>query len=311
MTLVEEGSAMSSSAGDPEKLIFSLQNDLKTLSLETKKKHAFVKDACEEAIAKIRSSPNSLPYITNQALYPVIQGCDTKDPKIVKLCLHSIQKLITGGHVDAKGARSIYETVVALLEAGMEEIKILQTVALLLTTNNTVKGDLLAKNLVLCFRLHCSKDVTTSHAAGATVRQLVALVFERIDRDEVKSGKGLKCRGNQSIMKVFEYRFGSADGELSPEAMDAYLMFQDLILLVNGESPMWLVGISEMFRTFGLELLETILARFPFVFEKVSVENFCIRKLKDDVIFLDLTARSVQSTFEGKGLCNGYQVVLS
>jgi hypothetical protein len=71
-----------------EKLIFALQNDLKTLSLETKKKHGYVKDACEEAIAKIRTaqtSPNSLAYITNQALYPVIQGCDTKDPKIVKV----------------------------------------------------------------------------------------------------------------------------------------------------------------------------------------------------------------------------------
>lgn len=29
----------------------------------------------------------------------------------------------------------------------------------------------------------------TSHAAGATVRQLVALVFERIDKDKSTSGK--------------------------------------------------------------------------------------------------------------------------
>jgi len=75
-----------------EKLIFALQNDLKTLSLETKKKHALVKDACEEAISKIRgaqSSPNAMAYISNQALYPVIQGCDTRDPKIVKV--HSFQ----------------------------------------------------------------------------------------------------------------------------------------------------------------------------------------------------------------------------
>lgn len=145
----------------------------------------------------------------------------------------------------------MYETVVTLLEVGMEEIKILQTVTLLLTTNDTVRGELLAKNLVLCFRLHCSKDVTTAHAAGATVRQLVSLVFERIDQNAV-AGEGGKL-------------------ELSPEASDAHLLFQDLILLVNGEHPSWLVGISEMFRTFGLELLETILARFPFIFEKVRV----------------------------------------
>ncbi|ODN01672.1 Protein MON2 [Orchesella cincta] len=238
----------SGSSPTNEKLIFALQNDLKTLSLETKKKHGFVKDACEEAIAKIRgaqASPNCMAYITNQALYPVIQGCDTKDPKIVKLCLHSIQKLITGGYVDVKGARSIYETVVVLLENGIEEIKVLQIVTLLLTTNNIVKGDILAKCLVLCFRLHCSKDITTAHAAGATVRQLVSLVFERIDKDSPVT-----------------------DVELSPEATDAYSLFQDLIFLVNGEKPVWLVGISEMFRSFGLELLETVLYRFPFVFVK-------------------------------------------
>jgi len=34
------------------------------------------------------------------------------------------------------------------------------------------------------------------------------------------------------------------------------------------------MGITEMTRSFGLELLETILARFPFVFEKVVAELF-------------------------------------
>lgn len=70
------------------------------------------------------------------------------------------------------------------MDHNIEEIKVLQTVTLLLTSNNVVKGDLLAKNLVLCFHLHFSKDLMTSHAAGATVRQLVALIFERIDKDK-------------------------------------------------------------------------------------------------------------------------------
>ncbi len=87
---------MGGGGGNEEKLIFSLQNDLKTLSLETKKKYGWIKDGCEEAIAKIRSAQqhhqgqggqgqNAMSYITNQALYPIIQGCDTKDPKIVKV----------------------------------------------------------------------------------------------------------------------------------------------------------------------------------------------------------------------------------
>lgn len=33
---------------------------------------------------------------------------------------------------------------------------------------------------MLCFRLHFTKDSTTINTAGATVRQLVSLVFERV-----------------------------------------------------------------------------------------------------------------------------------
>ena len=42
-----------------DKLIFALQNDLKTLALETKKKHGLVKDSCEDAIARIRNARTS------------------------------------------------------------------------------------------------------------------------------------------------------------------------------------------------------------------------------------------------------------
>jgi len=156
-----------------------------------------------------------------------------------QVCLHSVQKLITGGHVDVKGARSIVETAVGLLEAGLEEIKVLQTVTLLLTTNAVVRGALLAQALVLCFRLYASKDTMTSHAAGATVRQLVSLVFERLESNG-QEGKD-----------------------------DAYGLLTDLILLVNGEEAVWLTGVRDLPRPFGLELLESILARFPSVFQKV------------------------------------------
>lgn len=55
-----------------------------------------------------------------------------------------------------------------------------------------------------------------------------------------------------------------------PEILIMYNFdLKDLILLVNGEQPTWLMGLTEMTRSFGLELLETVLARFPYVFERV------------------------------------------
>ena len=56
-----------------------------------------------------------------------------------------IQKLITQQAVDHKGARFITDTLWMLMENGTEEVKVLQSVTLLLTTNSVVRGDTLAK----------------------------------------------------------------------------------------------------------------------------------------------------------------------
>lgn len=45
---------------------------------------------------------------------------------------------------------------------------------------------------------------------------------------------------------------------------------QDLCQLVNADAPYWLVGMTEMTRTFGLELLESVLNDFPGVFLQVD-----------------------------------------
>lgn len=56
-----------------------------------------------------------------------------------------MQKLITHQLIDQKGALYITDTLWALMELGIEEVKILQTVTLLLTTNTIVHGDTLAR----------------------------------------------------------------------------------------------------------------------------------------------------------------------
>lgn len=39
--------------------------------------------------------------------------------------------------------------------------------------------------------------------------------------------------------------------------------------LVNADQPYWLIGMTEMTRTFGLELLEAVLTTFSAVFHEV------------------------------------------
>ncbi|XP_043493036.1 protein MON2 homolog isoform X1 [Polistes fuscatus] len=271
---------VASSQDNTSKFLESLQADLKYLASESKKKYPQIKESCEEGITKIRSAMSAsggpIYYIVNQILYPLVQGCESKDIKIIKFCLGIMQRLITQQAIDQKGARYITDTLWMLMETGTEEVKVLQTVTLLLTSNTIVHGDTLARNLVLCFRLHFTKDCTTINTAGATVRQLVSLVFERVvaedehtlDHPEIEEVnlEELKTPTNQ------------APKGLGPCAADAYLMFQDLVQLVNADQPYWLIGITEMTRTFGLELLESVLTNFSSVFFKHPEFSFLLKE---------------------------------
>lgn len=62
-----------------------------------------------------------------------------------QFCLGMMQRLITQQAVDQKGARYITDTLWLLMESGTEEVKVLQTVTLLLTSNAVVHGDTLAR----------------------------------------------------------------------------------------------------------------------------------------------------------------------
>lgn len=214
-------------------------------------------------------------YVVNQILYPLVQGCESKDMKIIKFCLGMMQRLITQQVVDQKGARYITDTLWMLMENGIEEVKVLQSVTLLLTTNSVVHGETLAKTLVLCFRLHFTKDSTTINTAGATVRQLVSLVFERamVEQEETKEEEV-----HEINLEELKASHGIAPKNLKPCAADAFLLFQDLVQLVNADQPYWLLGMTEMTRTFGLELLESVLTNFSSVFYKNAEFSFLLKE---------------------------------
>ncbi|KAK2589193.1 hypothetical protein KPH14_002005 [Odynerus spinipes] len=271
---------VASSQDNTSKFLESLQSDLKVLASESKKKYPQIKESCEEGITKIRTAMNtpgsSVYYVVNQILYPLVQGCESKDIKIIKFCLGIMQRLITQQAIDQKGARYITDTLWMLMEAGTEEVKVLQTVTLLLTSNAIVHGDTLSRNLVLCFRLHFTKDCTTINTAGATVRQLVSLVFERVVAEDEQM---LDHQEAEEVnLEELKSPTNQAPKGLGPCAADAYLMFQDLVQLVNADQPYWLIGITEMTRTFGLELLESVLTNFSSVFFKHPEFSFLLKE---------------------------------
>ncbi|KAM7397039.1 hypothetical protein PAMP_020037 [Pampus punctatissimus] len=200
-------------------------------------------------------------------------GCGTKEPKITQLCLAAIQRLMSHEVVSEAAAGNIINMLWQLMENGLEELKLLQTVLVLLTTNTVVHDEVLSKAIVLCFRLHFTKDNITNNTAAATVRQVVTVVFERMVAEDERF-KGIveqppPVQGNTNRRSV---------STLRPSAKDAYMLFQDLCQLVNADAPYWLVGMTEMTRTFGLELLESVLNDFPGVFLQHQEFSFLLKE---------------------------------
>ncbi|KAK5901890.1 hypothetical protein CesoFtcFv8_007203 [Champsocephalus esox] len=271
------------STSSPEavkKLLENMQTDLRSLSMECKKKFPPVKEAAESGIVKVKTIAarnteilGALKENSSEVVQPFLMGCGTKEPKITQLCLAAIQRLMSHEVVSEAAAGNIINMLWQLMENGLEELKLLQTVLVLLTTNTVVHDEVLSKAIVLCFRLHFTKDNITNNTAAATVRQVVTVVFERmVAEDERYQGiveHPPPVQGNTNRRSV---------STLRPSAKDAYMLFQDLCQLVNADAPYWLVGMTEMTRTFGLELLESVLNDFPGVFLQHQEFSFLLKE---------------------------------
>ncbi|XP_030626917.1 protein MON2 homolog isoform X1 [Chanos chanos] len=263
-----------------KKLLENMQTDLRSLSMECKKKFPPVKEAAESGIVKIKTIAArntdilaALKENSSEVVQPFLMGCGTKEPKITQLCLAAIQRLMSHEVVSETAAGNIINMLWQLMENGLEELKLLQTVLVLLTTNTVVHDEVLSKAIVLCFRLHFTKDNITNNTAAATVRQVVTVVFERMVAEDERC-KGMAeepppVQGNSNRRSV---------STLRPSAKDAYMLFQDLCQLVNADAPYWLVGMTEMTRTFGLELLESVLNDFPQVFLQHQEFSFLLKE---------------------------------
>ncbi|XP_052646763.1 protein MON2 homolog isoform X7 [Harpia harpyja] len=263
-----------------KKLLENMQGDLRGLSLECRKKFPPVKEAAESGIIKVKTIAArntdilaALKENSSEVVQPFLMGCGTKEPKITQLCLAAIQRLMSHEVVSEAAAGNIINMLWQLMENSLEELKLLQTVLVLLTTNTVVHDEALSKAIVLCFRLHFTKDNITNNTAAATVRQVVTVVFERVvaEDEQYKDtiDQPVAVQGNSNRRSV---------STLKPCAKDAYMLFQDLCQLVNADAPYWLVGMTEMTRTFGLELLESVLNDFPQVFLQHQEFSFLLKE---------------------------------
>ncbi|ETN74261.1 HEAT repeat protein, partial [Necator americanus] len=205
----------------------------------------------------------NLRAASNELLHPLILACATRQAKLVQIALQSIQRLVQHRVLEASCANVVVTELWGLVEVECEELRVLQTVPPLVSADLLVTGNTLAKCIVMCFRMHFAKDPVVINAASAAVRQLVGCVFERVIQED-----GVFNNAELTVVASSGGRPSprSAPPTLRPCAADAYMLFKDLCLLINAKPSVWLIGIHEMTRTLGLELIESILKSSPGVF---------------------------------------------
>ena len=301
----------------------SLVSDLRTISNESKRKFPPLREAAEAAILKVRTltSKNYQNIDVRQALYdesvrilePFIMGCEFKqNQKVVQISLNAIQRMITHQAVGPVAACKLVDCLWTLMENNLEEVKVLQTATLLLSTNNVVSGPVLARTIVLCFRLYNIDNSIVTSIASATIRQLVSNVFERVENEDTAE----YCKQLEDISDNIVDVTIKQTGKLSPTlekvpvdygelknfisghlvnlanalrmqyaprslkscAADAFLLLRDLVLILNDEQSLWLVGLTDISKTFVLELLELVFVSFSDVLTRHEEFKYLIKE---------------------------------
>ncbi|KAL5256952.1 hypothetical protein ACHWQZ_G012027 [Mnemiopsis leidyi] len=255
--------------GKWKNLVDTLQTDLRSVSSEAKRRHPAVKDAAERAILKLRSLSaandkhiNEVIARSDDVIQPFILGCETKNPKLILISITCIQKLISHDAVPDTSVTIIVKTLSDMHRQEIELLRILQTILLLLTSTKLLHGETLAQAIAICFQLHSSSEHTIANTAAATLRQVVAVVFDRVIQEGIRQNE-----------------IATAESEkMGVCATDAYLLFQDICQLTNWEPPYWLVGVKEVPRTFGLELLENVLVSSHATFTDQKEFTFLLKE---------------------------------
>ncbi|KAG9321660.1 hypothetical protein KVV02_007459 [Mortierella alpina] len=253
-----------------------LQTELVALSNEARRKHPEIKEAAERVIALLRhpgqGAGSNLANVLSQnqdVLKPFLLACDTKNVKLVTISMGCLRELISHRAMPEGAIEVVLRTLNGIMSHGVEiQLKMLQTILPLLTNYN-VHGEYLAEALLLCFRLQDSRVVFVNNTAAATLRQLVIYIFEKVGDEDLEKQKSEK---DSQIQEKPEgqgqvVREQDTEEQLGPCALDAYLLFQDLCLLTNSEHARFL-KLSSISRTFGLELIESVLTNHFHLFKQ-------------------------------------------
>eukprot|EP00854_Cymbomonas_tetramitiformis_P009321 gene9321-11046_t len=286
-----------------------LEADLRNLSAEARKsdtgfagyftgsQHPEVKEAAERALLKLRSLPAENldgPGVAEceEVWRAFIKACEAKNVRLSAIGLACLQKLVANEAIAQDAIPEVLSTLRQHADVYDEavQLKTLQTVLSLLQSKLYPKEEEgVAAMLGICFRLlgstRCADSVHTT--AAATLRQAVALIFDRIVTCE-----GLANHPSPQAMGITDMDEPFADAHSATKA--GLLLFNDLCALASGQPAPWL-QVPPLPKAFALDMLEFVLSHHAIVF--TALPNF-ERLLGGRLASLLMTSLRAGSTME-------------
>ncbi|WWD20641.1 hypothetical protein CI109_105117 [Kwoniella shandongensis] len=254
-----------------------LVSELQALSVETKRRNPEVRDASEAALELLKGGALGKEILHQNAdtlLEPITLGCKTKIAKVIGISIAALQRLVALGGVPTVKLPQVLTTLTSVANQAVDiQLRILQTLLSILTFNKDVHDEVLGTALLLCFKLQDSRVSVVSSTAAATLRQAVMLIFDRVSTDPSPSSSSSET----TLLPLTFATEPPTELHISPSAMDTFNIFSDLCLLTasagsHGSSfSLWgggekekprLLKLNTLHRTFGLELIESILSGY-------------------------------------------------
>ncbi|KAH3767239.1 endosomal peripheral membrane protein [Pelomyxa schiedti] len=213
----------------------------------------------------------------------VITGSfETRNMKLVSIAVSLTQKLFSACAVSQHNTGVFLKLFGTLTDHSSEElqVKVLQALTTLISTDKQLHGTLLAQALEISFTLHARGGQSVRSTASATLPMVIGLLFDRAVGEYTKSKGAAQIPqqaqsqpNHQQTQDTTHQHLPQPTSAAAPQRSssrilasfqpcikDAYLLVQDICSLSAGDPPSFLL-FNQLTPTFGFELLEIILQR--------------------------------------------------
>ncbi|KAH4609644.1 hypothetical protein HBI56_143970 [Parastagonospora nodorum] len=267
-----------------------LAAELGNLIQESKRKHSELRNAAEKSLQDLKSLPNTSeaqlgadisrrPHFVS----PFLVACSTHNAKLAATGISCLQRLSVSRALPKERLNEVLDAFKESVSSSHDvQLKILQALpSLLQNYTSEVRGDLLSTVLQICSGLQNAKNPAVSNTAAATLQQLVITVFDRVAAEDERA---------LEVPIVTEVKGDDGLVPVRPAANDAYKLFNDLVLLIVGEKPLYM-RLSPIPPASILELIEAIMSNHGTIMTDHIEQVHIVRTLLMPLIIRSLSDR--------------------